>query len=105
MSDLLAVMGFIVVMLAVVARHHVVTLDAVERIKALATVKVGIAQRVVVGRYLYADGAGNFKNGHFGLSFFSSLFAYVVSLAGGSDITRANAHHFPQGMLKPHACP
>jgi hypothetical protein len=87
-------------MLTVVARHLLIAGYAVEGIKPVSTVKVGIAKRVVVSIHLYADGAGNFKNGHFGLSFISSLFAYVVSLAGGSDITRANAHHFPQGMLK-----
>jgi hypothetical protein len=31
---------------------------------------------------------------------FLSLFAYVVSLAYGSDITRGKAHHFTQGLLK-----
>jgi hypothetical protein len=55
-------MGFTVVMLAVVARHHVVTLDAVEGNERLSTVEIGIAQRVVVG--IYRNSAVIGQNGH-----------------------------------------
>jgi len=71
MSDPLAIMSLVGVMLAVVAFHLLIATGTVESIKHLTTVKVGVTQRVVVG--IYRDAAGTGQNGHFRLSFFSFL--------------------------------